>query len=262
MRNFNGKAMAMVRVLGGVAAIAAMTVGAGCVEQAEDDLDADGLLHDDDVLTFADIVIEDHEPDPGAEQDQSDLGDDAPDDLEVEVDPQLLLGDIQCALSNQTDWVNRYTCNLVGGSFCQYATGTANYQTDWFSGEDCQPYLSVRTQTTPYPSNYPLTVTYYAAWTEAMPNNKSDCERARLELAAYYYNDNGGGTYLAGKKTNKGVWNGSHCTIGLPTIQKTLTCAPNNKCQRAQTVSARAYLTSSFWFPTAKKVHAGIFRSN
>lgn len=126
---------------------------------------------------------------------------------------QELLGDITCATSSNTDWVNMYGCDLVGGSSaCSYATGTTNYQSDWTSGEDCQPYLTVRTQTTPYPSNYPIDLTYWAIDNDATITTQATCEKLRIELAAYYYDANGSSWYLTGTQTASGVWSGGRAS--------------------------------------------------
>lgn len=231
-------------------------------------MDAIEALQDEDLpaedvaLALAELDAAEDGDHEDVEDDQSPRSEDTAADFAKEDPPPLFaLGDIECATSSQTDWVNRYACDLVGGDFCNYTTGTTNYQTDWFSGEKCQPYLTVKTQTTPTTANYPLDLQYYAFYMDPLPTNKSGCERATLELAAYYFDDNGGGWHQTGTQVKKGKWNGSSCSIGYAKIDRTMTCNSLGKCRKAQAVSARAYV-STFFFPSAKRVHAGIFRTD
>ncbi len=239
--------------------LAALALVAGC----DADPDADDLAAADDLA--------DELPDPEAADDQdADVEDEdgvehqetPSEEVTFDLPEQFALGDITCATSSNTDWVNRYSCDLIGGDFCYYATGTTNYHDDYASGEDCQPYLTVKTQTTPYSANYPLDLQYYAFYIDPLPTTQDECERARLELASYHFDDNGGYWSLNGTQTKSGVWNGTSCTIGYAKLDRTMTCNALGKCKKAQAVSARAYVGNAYWFPTAKRVHAGIFRTD
>ena len=180
---------------------------------------------------------------------------------------QAVLGDISCASSWNKDYVIQYSsCNLAGGQFCSYTTPDGNYGNDYTSGETCQPYMNLHTQTGPLNTSnpqYPMTVQYWAyPWGVTLPNNSTDCKRFRIELAAYYFDQSGGGWHLAGTRVRSGYWQNGSCYLQIPTINVTLTCNSLNQCKTAQVVTARAYQGTPYWWPNHKRVKLGIFRLN
>jgi len=179
-----------------------------------------------------------------------------PDDEQLSDVEQLVLGDIQCASSFQTDWAYA-DCDLPAGDWCVYSTSQTigpAYGNDWNSGEDCQPYMNVHHPYGNYvPANYPMTIDYYAT-SAYKPSTQSECENFRIELAVYYFDQNGDASHLAGLASEGAHWIGNECKITtVPHVRHTLTCS-GNQCQVDPVIAARAYVKRFFWSPIVKDV--------
>lgn len=169
------------------------------------------------------------------------------------------LGDLACATSGNTDVEYQYGCDLLGGESCYFLTPNTDYQTDYTSSEVCQPYQTLKTST--WGMNSTVNMTHWAVWYGAAPSNQSTCTRSHVEVAAYEFDQAGGGWSVVGQVDRRGTWNGSSCTFGWVTIPNSATCNANGQCQYAHAVTARAYTSNPFWFPTPNRVYLGTYRN-
>jgi hypothetical protein len=177
---------------------------------------------------------------------------------------QALLGDILCATNFSTTDYKIASCDLVAGEFCSHTTPDASYGSDFASSEACQPYMNLHYHQGDWvdTGNYPIQVQAFAyPWVTNAPTTKTTCERWRVELAAYYYDNNGDYSVKAGTAVKSGVWNGSSCHLDMPMISYTLNCLPTG-CKTTPVVSARAYIGNPYGLPLVQRVVLGAYRTN
>lgn len=177
---------------------------------------------------------------------------------------QAVLGDIACANSNNTDYIpmsNDYDCLLVDG-ICSYTTPDGSYGSDWASGEACQPYMNLRTYTGAYyepDADYPISI-QYSACPSVIPTTRSECEATHIELAGYYFDENGSMWRLASTRVKDGAWDGTSCVLPCAEIDYLLTCNASHLCKRDPVVSARVYVDNAWGRPLVKPVSLAISR--
>jgi hypothetical protein len=195
---------------------------------------------------------------------ESDLDDEEAE--EVGEAQQALLGDMDC-VNGTADVSDQSACDLAGGDVCGYTTGTNNYGDDWTSGEDCQEYLVVKTFSPGGGSGgVEMDIRFQAACVfnagEA-PTTQADCERLRLEVAAYDTDENNGNMReLRGTNTAFGSWTGSSCFTGWATLNHTLHCV-SGQCERSPALAARCYQTPlGFGIPPVFRVAAYLDRTD
>lgn len=188
------------------------------------------------------------------------------DDAEETVDEDVgtapaALGDLLCASSNNTDRIVQNVAWAVGTTY-SYTTPDGTYGSDITSGEDCNSAFNTHFEGG-LTGDIAMSVQYSVAWGDTAINNQTDCERAHLSIAAYYFDHPNGDTwhYVSGMDVT-GTWSGSSCTFPSTNVNKSFSCFPPDGCQGFPVVSGRAYLSNPFAPPTHKKVTTRIKRTS
>lgn len=173
---------------------------------------------------------------------------------------QPILGSLLCATGSR-DNVNDYGCDLVGGEYCSYYTPDNTYGNDYLEGEDCQPYMTLSTSTPSAPPGTNMSIQYTAHIGSPLPDNEEDCLESMLELAGYYFDENGDHYELAGTHTRRAHWTGTSCHLEPIHVYTTLNCLSTG-CERSPIVAARQYEENGLTLPITKRVVLGIYRTD
>lgn len=213
----------------------------------------------DDEETDAGEETDGGDTDDGGDTEDIEDGGEPGDEFSADLEPSFALGDITCATSSNTDVVTDWGCDLIGGESCYYLTPNTDYQTDYSSGEDCQSYQTFKTQTASMTST--VSMTHWAVWGGPLPTSQSSCERSHVELAVYEFDQNTGGWYHRTSRDRQGTWNGSSCSFGWVQAPNTATCNSLGRCQTGHAVTAKAYTSNLWFFPTPHKVYLGTYRN-
>lgn len=167
------------------------------------------------------------------------------------------LGEISCATGSFDAIVN---CPLSAvNATCTSTSPNSDY--GW-EVDGCPGQWSADWQNVP---DSPITVRHSAEWAGTALTTQALCLSARMTVAGYRYNENGGMFSLAGTAKVKGSWSNGTCTFvsdgGGPTsVIDSLTCFGNPVvCKRLASTAVKAWRTGGI-FGTQERVRARVTR--